>query len=219
MRRGEPRPTGRAWFGGLNAALRVPGTRVGTQRGGPALALRIVRVLLPGRDVLREGPARRGGEQMPIRGLEDNAVKTSVAQLNARLADMLALKLALKQAHWNVKGIAFIAVHELLDEVAGRVEENSDTMAERVQILGGVAQGTAEVVAKKTKVTPYPTDLVSERDHVAAVCTRMADLGAALRTAITETTDAGDDGTADIFVAASRQIDKDMWFLENHLAN
>ncbi len=155
---------------------------------------------------------------MPIRGLKDNAIKTSTTQLNARLADMLALKLALKQAHWNVKGPAFIAVHELLDAVAGRVEEQSDTMAERIQTLGGVAMGTAETVAADASVQAYPTDLVRERDHIEAVCGRMADVGGKVRQAITEVTAAGDDGTADIFVGVSRQLDKDMWFLENHLA-
>ena len=154
---------------------------------------------------------------MPIKGLEDNARKTSVAQLNARLADMLALKLALKQAHWNVKGPGFIAVHELLDAVAGRVEEQSDTMAERIQTLGGVALGTAEVVASAATVKPYPTNLVTEKDHLEAVCARMADLGAKTRAGIAEVTEAGDDGTADIFVGVSRQLDKDLWFLENHL--
>jgi starvation-inducible DNA-binding protein len=154
---------------------------------------------------------------MPIKGLKDNAVKTSVAQLNARLADMLALKLALKQAHWNVKGPAFIAVHELLDAVAGRVDDASDTMAERVQVLGGVALGTVETVAKAATVKPYPTDLVKETDHVQAICARIADLGAKMREAITDVTDAGDDGTADIFVGVSRQLDKDLWFLESHL--
>jgi starvation-inducible DNA-binding protein len=155
---------------------------------------------------------------MPIKGLKDNAIKISTAQLNARLADMLALKLALKQAHWNVKGPAFIAVHELLDAVAARVEEQTDVMAERVQTLGGVALGTAEVVAAEASVAAYPTDLVSARDHIEAVCGRIADLGGRMRQAITEVTAAGDDGTADIFVGVSRQLDKDMWFLESHLA-
>ena len=154
---------------------------------------------------------------MPIKGLKDNAVKTSVAQLNARLADMLALKLALKQAHWNVKGPGFIAVHELLDAVAGRSEEQTDTMAERIQALGGVALGTAEVVAAGATVKAYPTDLVSEKDHIEAICARIADLGGKVREAIAQVTDAGDDGTADIFVGVSRQLDKDMWFLESHL--
>jgi starvation-inducible DNA-binding protein len=91
-------------------------------------------------------------------------------------------------------------------------------MAERVQVLGGVALGTVETVAGSSTVKPYPTDLVKETDHVQAVCARISDLGARMRDAITQVTEAGDDGTADIFVGVSRQLDKDLWFLESHLA-
>lgn len=154
---------------------------------------------------------------MPIKGLTDNTIKTSIAALNARLADTISFRLALKQAHWNVKGPNFIAVHELFDAVAGRVAGHEDTMAEQVQTLGGQAIGTAEAVVKATGVKPYPTNLVRAEDHIRAICERMADLGARVRASITEVTAAGDDDTADIFVACSRQIDKDLWFIESHL--
>src|SRR6476619_3798249 len=63
--------------------------------------------------------------------------------LNQRLADVLDLQLQLKQAHWNVKGPNFIALHELFDEVAEDVEDYVDTIAERIVQLGGIAEGTA----------------------------------------------------------------------------
>ncbi len=83
---------------------------------------------------------------------------------------------------------------------------------------GGVALGTAEIVASTATVKAYPTDLVKETDHVRAICDRIAELGAKTREAIADVTEAGDDGTADIFVGVSRQLDKDLWFLESHLA-
>ncbi|SNT68788.1 DNA starvation/stationary phase protection protein Dps [Paracoccus seriniphilus] len=152
-----------------------------------------------------------------IQGLKDNARKTAVSELNARLADSLALSMAIKQAHWNVKGPGFIAVHELLDSVYANLQEHIDVMAERVQILDGVAQGTAEVVAKNTTLKEYPTDLTSTADHLKAICERMRDHGGKLRAAIDTTDEAGDANTADIFTAASRTADKDLWFLESHL--
>lgn len=154
---------------------------------------------------------------MPVKGLKGNAVKTSVELLNGRLADLVALRLAAKQAHWNVKGANFIAVHELLDAVAGRLAEVEDTVAERVQQLDGVARGTVETVAKETGVKPYPTDLVAAKDHIAALSERMADVGGRLRASIAEAEEAGDEATVDIFVQATRQLDKDLWFLESHL--
>ncbi|MCQ0969768.1 DNA starvation/stationary phase protection protein Dps [Paracoccus sp. TK19116] len=152
-----------------------------------------------------------------VKGLKDNARKTSISELNARLADGIALGLAIKQAHWNVKGPNFIAVHELFDTVYARLQEHIDVMAERVQILDGVAVGTAQKVAADTTLKEYPTDLVKAQDHIKAVCERMRDHGEKLREAIDTTDEAGDADTADIFTAASRTADKDLWFMESHL--
>ena len=152
-----------------------------------------------------------------LKGLKDNARKTSIAELNARLADGLALGMAIKQAHWNVKGRNFIAVHELFDAVHARLNEHLDVMAEQVQTLDGVAMGTAEIVAKASTLKEYPTDLTKAEDHVKAVCDRLRDYGAKLRAAIDTTDEAGDANTADLFTAASRTADKDLWFLESHL--
>ena len=152
-----------------------------------------------------------------VKGLKDNARKTSIAELNARLSDGLALGMAIKQAHWNVKGMNFIAVHELFDDVYARLQAHIDVMAERIQVLDGVAVGTAEKVAAETTLKGYPTDLTKAADHIKAVCDRMRDHGEKLRAAIDTTDEAGDADTADIFTAASRTADKDLWFMESHL--
>lgn len=152
-----------------------------------------------------------------VKGLTDNARKTAISELNGRLADGLALSLAIKQAHWNLKGPNFIAVHELLDVVYARLQEHLDIFAERVQILDGTALGTAEVVARATTLKEYPTDLTKSADHLKEICARMRDHGEKLRMAVDTTDEAGDANTADIFTAASRTADKDLWFLESHL--
>ena len=152
-----------------------------------------------------------------LQGLSDNARKTAISELNARLADALALGMAMKQAHWNLKGKNFIAVHELFDTVYANNQEHVDLMAERVQILDGVAVGTAEEVAKKSSLDPYPTDLTKSEDHIKAVCDRMRDHGAKLRKGIDTAEEAGDANTADLLTAASRTADRDLWFLESHL--
>src|SRR5580704_4352496 len=72
------------------------------------------------------------------------------ALLNARLADAIDLFTQVKWAHWNLKGIQFIALHELFDSVAEHVEDQSDSIAERIAALGGVANGTAREVAAKS---------------------------------------------------------------------
>jgi starvation-inducible DNA-binding protein len=152
-----------------------------------------------------------------VQGLTDNARKTAISELNARLADGLALSLAIKQAHWNMKGINFIAVHEFLDGVYDRLNEHLDIFAERIQILDGVAVGTVENLAKETTLKPYPTDVTKANDHLQELCERLRDHGAKLRAAIDTTDEAGEANTADVFTAASRTADKDLWFLESHL--
>ncbi len=152
-----------------------------------------------------------------LKGLTDNARKTSIDELNARLADAIALSMAIKQAHWNVKGPNFIAVHELFDTVYANNQAQVDTMAEQVQTLDGVAAGTAEVVAKAATLKAYPTNLTKAADHIKEVSARLRDHGEKLRAAIDTTDEAGDANTADLFTAASRTADKDLWFLESHL--
>lgn len=152
-----------------------------------------------------------------IKGLESNARSASVNELGARLADALALSMALKQAHWNVKGTNFIAVHELFDTVFARVQKHVDIMAERIQVLDGTAKGTAEVVAKDSSLKAYPLDLVSSDDHIRAVSERMRDYGGKLRAGIDTVDEAGDAATADLLTAAAREADKDLWFIVSHL--
>ncbi|WP_313349665.1 DNA starvation/stationary phase protection protein Dps [Paracoccus sp. (in: a-proteobacteria)] len=162
-------------------------------------------------------PKKESFMAVNVKGLSDNARKTAIAELNARLADALALSAAIKQAHWNVKGRNFIAVHELFDTVKARLDEHVDMMAERVQVLDGVAVGTVEKVAKTSTLQEYPTDLTKAEDHIKAVCERMRDYGEKVRAAIDAADEAGDADTADLFTGASRTADKDLWFLESHL--
>jgi starvation-inducible DNA-binding protein len=146
-----------------------------------------------------------------------NAKAVVLGLLNARLADGIDLALATKQAHWNLKGPQFIAVHEMLDGFRGELDEWNDTVAERVAQLGGTALGTTQIVAGASKLAPYPTDIYSIADHIAALIDRYATYANAIRTSIDEATDAGDAGTADIFTEVSRGVDKQLWFLEAHV--
>ena len=150
-------------------------------------------------------------------GLKSNAKSVSIDVLNARLADGIDLALATKQAHWNIKGPQFIALHEMLDPFRADLDVHVDTMAERVVQLGGTALGTAQDVAKTTKLAPYPTDIHKSKDHLEALIERYAEAADSVRKAIDTTGEAGDPATADIFTAYSRSLDKALWFLESHV--
>ncbi|HKI31642.1 MAG TPA: DNA starvation/stationary phase protection protein Dps [Gemmataceae bacterium] len=141
----------------------------------------------------------------------------AVELLNARLADCIDLQTQTKHAHWNVKGPNFIALHELFDQINEAVEDYVDDIAERAVQLGGVAEGTARMVAKRTSLSEYPASAVDGRSHVEALSTALAAFGKAARTAIDQANELGDLDTADLFTEVSRGIDKWLWFVEAHL--
>lgn len=137
--------------------------------------------------------------------------------LNARLADAADFKSQLKQAHWNAKGAQFLQLHELFDAIAGRIDAQVDEIAERAVQLGGTALGTARMAAAASTLPEYPADLKDGLAHAAAIADRLALYGAAVRAAIDTATTLGDADTADMFTGFSREVDKDLWFVESHL--
>ncbi|KAA9006007.1 DNA starvation/stationary phase protection protein Dps [Histidinibacterium aquaticum] len=148
-----------------------------------------------------------------VKGLDDNARKTSIDLLNACLADTEAMTLAVKQAHWNLKGRGFIGVHELLDDAAQHLRDAADLMAERAVILGGYAKGTVEEAARKTRIEAYPLEIEKIDDHIVALTDRYLEFGKTLREALEAAGEAGDDDTEDLFTEVSRTVDKDAWFI------
>lgn len=149
--------------------------------------------------------------------LKSNTKTQSIALLNARLANAIDLALLTKQAHWNVKGPQFIAIHKMLDKFRDELDGHVDTIAERAVQLGGTAHGTTQEVAKATSLKPYPTDIHKTKDHLAALIERYAASAKMARKAIDEADEAGDADTADIFTGYSRSLDKLLWFLEAHV--
>jgi starvation-inducible DNA-binding protein len=140
----------------------------------------------------------------------------AIALLDARLADAVDLQTQLKQAHWNVKGPTFIALHELFDKITESVEDYVDDLAERVVQLGGTAHGTARQAANRSTLPEYPA-VGAGHDHTEAVATVLAAFGKLARAAIDKADQLKDKDTADLFTEISRGIDKWLWFVEAHL--
>lgn len=136
--------------------------------------------------------------------------------LNQRLADAADLKSQAKQAHWNVKGPSFIALHELFDRVAAEVDTHVDDIAERITTLGGIAMGTVRLAAKHSSLSEYPHEISDGTAHVDALSTALADFGKKVRADIDATDDLDDKDTSDLLTSVSRSIDKLLWFVEAH---
>jgi starvation-inducible DNA-binding protein len=134
--------------------------------------------------------------------------------LNARLADAIDLQSQLKQAHWNVKGPEFIALHKLFDEINEDVEDYVDDLAERAVQLGGIAMGTVRTVAAASTLVEYPAKIADGAEHVKAVAVALATFGKQVRAAIAAS--AADADTADLFTEISRGTDKWLWMVEAH---
>jgi starvation-inducible DNA-binding protein len=153
----------------------------------------------------------------PSIALKGNAKSAVIDILNARLADAIDLALITKQAHWNLRGPDFIAVHEMLDPMRTTLDAHVDTIAERIAQLDGIALGTSQVVNKSTTLAPYPTDIRKISDHLSALAERYAALANQVREDIDATDEAGDADAADILTAFSRDLDKNLWFIKAHL--
>ncbi len=149
--------------------------------------------------------------------LPEKTRRNVIVILNDRLADAIDLQSQVKQAHWNVKGPYFIALHELFDKIAAVVLGQIDEIAERITSLGGTAEGTVAVAAKRSKLKNYPLSITSGRDHLFYLSTQIAAFGRTVRAAVEQAADLGDADTADLFTGISRGLDKYLWFVEAHL--
>ena len=83
--------------------------------------------------------------------------------------------------------------------------------------LGGIAEGTARLAVKASKLPEYPMNIADGHQHVDALSTALATYGKLARAAIDEADKLGDKDTADIFTEISRGVDKWLWFVEAHL--
>lgn len=146
--------------------------------------------------------------------LPEKARRALVDLLNARLADTIDLALAFKQAHWNIRGAHFIALHELFGRMAGSITGGSDELAERAKALGGQALFSLHAAAKQASQKAYPVDATSAAEHLGALIDRTSEFAKKCRAAVDASVELGDSGTSDLFTALSRSADQHLWFLE-----
>ncbi|MEO8683227.1 MAG: DNA starvation/stationary phase protection protein Dps [Devosia sp.] len=140
----------------------------------------------------------------------------SAGLLNLHLAAPIDLRGQVKQAHWNVSGPGFMAVHQLFDDVSGEVKTCSDMIAERAGGVGSTALGTVQVATERSFLVPYTLGVADVTEHIFAASATLAAFGQSIREAAAQATGSKDANTSDLSTEISRGIDRQLWFVESH---
>jgi starvation-inducible DNA-binding protein len=149
--------------------------------------------------------------------LPEETKKRLTETLNVALATTLDLHSQVKQAHWNIKGPQFFARHELFDNLATKLRDHADTIAERAATMGAYAEGTLRLGAEASKLPEYDLRAVDGKQHIKALVDRYSEYTAFVREAVQAASEEGDPATEDLYTEVLRDTELDMWFLESHL--
>jgi starvation-inducible DNA-binding protein len=157
--------------------------------------------------------------KLPI-ALDEKVCLASVENLNQLLADTITLRDMYKKHHWQVAGQTFYQIHLLFDKHHGEQDELVDTIAERIQSLGGVSLAMAADVAE-TSIIPRPP---RGREEAPVQISRLLEAHEIIlkeaRTMARQAADAGDDGTNDLLVSDVIRLNElQVWFLAEHLVD
>ncbi|HWX93193.1 MAG TPA: DNA starvation/stationary phase protection protein [Terriglobales bacterium] len=152
--------------------------------------------------------------------LEEPVRLEMTEQLNQLLADTITLRDLYKKSHWQVAGPTFYQLHLLFDKHYEEQNELVDTIAERIQLLGGVSLAMAADVAETTQIERPPRG----REEVPVQLSRLLDAHQVIirhcRTLARRASTLGDDGTNDVVVSdVLRTNELQVWFISEHLVN
>src|SRR4051794_28124276 len=164
-------------------------------------------------------PYRTVTHALPLE-LEEPVRLEMTERLNDLLADTMTIRDLYKKSHWQVAGVTFYQLHLLFDKHYDQQVELVDSIAERIQLLGGVSLAMAADVAETTKIDRPPRG----REEVPAQLSRLLDahkviIGQA-RSLARRASQLGDEGTNDLAVSeVLRTSELQTWFLSEHLVN
>jgi len=156
---------------------------------------------------------------LPIE-LEEPVRLEMTERLNQLLADTITLRDLYKKSHWQVAGPTFYQLHLLFDKHYGEQAELVDTIAERIQLLGGISLAMAHDIAETTQIERPPRG----REEVPVQLSRLLDAHQVIIREVRELAERaskeGDEGTNDLAVSdVLRTNELQVWFVSEHLVN
>lgn len=143
---------------------------------------------------------------------DEKTTKKIANELQPILIDLIALGLITKQAHWNVVGSSFRAVHLHLDEVYAAIQTNVDTVAERLSTLGVSPNGQAKEVSADAKVNKIPAGFLNAAEVVDLMTDRVGQTCKNIRAHMEKVEDV-DAVTADMLHGVVEGLEKHLWML------
>jgi starvation-inducible DNA-binding protein len=157
--------------------------------------------------------------RMPI-ALDEQVCRESVENLNQILADTITLRDLYKKHHWQVAGPTFYSLHLLFDKHAEEQDKLVDTIAERVQLLGGISVAMAHDVAETTLIPRVPRGRESVPVQISRLLHAHELIIREARSMAHIAAEKGDDGTNDVLVSeVVRTNELQSWFIAEHVVD
>jgi starvation-inducible DNA-binding protein len=194
--------------GKANSGHSYENTEAGTERARPILHQK-AREIQPFNKIAK----------LPI-ALDEKVCAESVENLNQLLADTMTLRDMYKKHHWQVAGHTFYQLHLLFDKHHGEQDELVDSIAERIQLLGGISIAMAADVAETTIIPRPPRGREEAPVQISRLLEAHEMILKEARTMAKQASEAGDDGTNDLVVSdVIRTNELQVWFLAEHLVD
>ncbi len=153
-----------------------------------------------------------------VTSLSEETSARAVDIMQERLTALIDLQLTLKHIHWNVVGMNFIAVHEMLDPQVDAVRLMTDAVAERIATMGGEPKGTPGSVVEARTWDDYSLNRAPTVQHLVELDKVYSGVAADHRAAIAEFGDL-DPVTEDLFIGHLADLELFQWFVRAHLKN
>lgn len=146
--------------------------------------------------------------------LSEEVRRRASQHLQMTLVDLLDLSLQMKQAHWNLRGTNFTAVHKLFDEFHASYGDVIDDIAERILALGYPADGRASTIERDSQLEAFPEGFVSDSEAVSLLADRVGVATTKIREQ-QEALGAVDPVSEDLLIGLLQNLEKQLWMLQS----